>query len=74
MRLLFDDRSCLIILAAMWACALGTLRHVPHLAQGEAEAAPLTPRHVWREIRSTLRNRNYVVLLVGYFFFEIACE
>ncbi len=63
--------SCSIIIVAIWFCAAGTYNRVPHLSQPEDSTAKLTPRHLFNEIRSTLKNANYVYLLVGYFFFMI---
>ena len=77
--------TCVVIIAAMWMCAIGTLEYIPRLAssgsnnntatqmQHPQQARPtITPQYVWRQISSTLQNRNYTVLIVGYFFFEIA--
>ena len=63
--------SCSIIVIAIWACAAGTYKQVPYLSQADDNAAKLTLRDLFREILSTMKNRNYVFLLVGYFFFMI---
>jgi Na+/melibiose symporter-like transporter len=63
--------SCSLIVIAIWACAAGTYKHVPYLSQADDNSSPLTVRDLLREILGTLKNRNYVFLLVGYFFFMI---
>jgi Na+/melibiose symporter-like transporter len=64
--------ACGLILVSMWACAAGTSRHIPHLSSAQLAENRLTVVTLLREILSTLKNRNYMVVLFGYFFFMIA--
>jgi Na+/melibiose symporter-like transporter len=64
--------ACGLILISIWFCAAGTYRHVPFLSKAPASARKLNLAEFGREILTTLRNRNYVVLLIGFFFFMIA--
>ena len=64
--------ACAIILGAIWACALGTWNQIPHLTQAQRAEARLTVLLFLKQIVSTLRNRNYIITLLGYFFFMIA--
>ena len=64
--------ACALIVTAIWFCAAGTYKHVQHLSLAKPAAQSLTMRGIVVRILSTLKNRNYVMLLVGYFFFMIA--
>lgn len=64
--------ACALIIVAIWFCAAGTYKHVAHLTLGNPAGQGLTIGSVFKRILSTLNNRNYVTLLIGYFFFMIA--
>ncbi|MEM7079202.1 MAG: MFS transporter [Pseudomonadota bacterium] len=64
--------ACALVIFAIWLCAAGTYRHIAELSQAADDVPRLTPASFLREIMSTLRNRNYIVMLLGYFFFMIA--
>jgi len=64
--------ACALLLVAIWGCAAGTYRQIPHLSAGERNANRLTLVAMLKEIGTTFKNRNYVVILIGYFFFMIA--
>ena len=64
--------ACGLILVSMWACAAGTSRHIPHLSSAQLAENRLTVVTLLKEILSTLKNRNYMIVLLGYFFFMIA--
>lgn len=64
--------ACAVIVIGIWFCAAGTIKHLARLSEADDVQERLTPLHFLREIMSTLRNRNYIVILVGYFFFMIA--
>jgi Na+/melibiose symporter-like transporter len=64
--------ACALIIIAIWFCAAGTYKHVAHLSQAAPAQKGLTIRHLFGQIIKTLKNPNYIVLLVGYFFFMIA--
>jgi Na+/melibiose symporter-like transporter len=64
--------ACALILVSIWFCAAGTYRHVARLSTAETDLQRLTLVRFLREILSTMKNRNYIIILVGYFFFMIA--
>jgi Na+/melibiose symporter-like transporter len=64
--------GCSIIVIAIWACAAGTYKQIPNLSQADENSPRLSLLNLFEEILSTLKNANYVFLLVGYFFFMIA--
>lgn len=64
--------ACALILVTIWLCAAGTYRHVAHLSMAETDLQKLTPIRFLEEIVGTMKNRNYIIILVGYFFFMIA--
>ncbi len=64
--------ACAIVLISIWCCAAGTYRHVADLSVAEVDQKRLTPFALLAEILSTMRNRNYIIILLGYFFFMIA--
>lgn len=64
--------ACALILVSMWACAAGTAAHIPNLSAAQRTENRLTLLTLLREILSTLKNRNYMIVLFGYFFFMIA--
>lgn len=63
--------ACALIVAAIWLCAAGTYKHIPNLSQPAANQNRLTAMKVLNQILSTLKNKNYIILLIGYFFFMI---
>ena len=64
--------ACAAVVIAIWTCAACTYKHVPRLIQAQPSAENLSPLYFLRAVLSTFRNRNYVVLMVGFFFFMIA--
>ena len=64
--------ACALILVSIWFCAAGTYKHVPFLSAADSGEKRLTLLSILKRIVKTLKNRNYVTLLVGYFFFMIA--
>lgn len=64
--------ACAVILIAIWACAAGTSKHIPNLTAAQRTENRLTLVHFFAQIFSTFRNRNYLTILVGFFFFMIA--
>jgi len=64
--------ACAVILIAIWACAAGTSKHIPNLTAAQRTENRLTLAHFFAQIFSTFRNRNYLTILVGFFFFMIA--
>ena len=64
--------ACALVIITIWTCAAGTAKEIPHLSKAEQQANRLKFVEFLREITSTFKNRSYLVLLVGYFFFMIA--
>ncbi len=64
--------ACATVIIAIWSCAAFTYKHVPRLTLPPQADQRLSPLLLAREIVSTFRNRNYVVILIGFFFFMIA--
>jgi len=63
--------ACAAIIIAIWGCALLTLKHVERLTEAPDTSERFTLVMLFREILGTFRNRNYLILMVGYFFFMI---
>lgn len=64
--------ACALILIAIWTCAMGTYKYVPFLSEAEENRPKLSFKTFFAQLLSTLSNRNYLVLLIGFFFFMIA--
>jgi Na+/melibiose symporter-like transporter len=64
--------GCCVVLASIWLSAAGTYKHIKTLSVAQPAATKLSVRQVFREIVGTLRNRNYVILMIGFFFFMFA--
>ena len=64
--------ACAVVVIAIWLCAAGTAKHIPELSQPDDNQERLTPWIMLKHIGRTFKNRNYVVLIVAYFFFMIA--
>ena len=64
--------ACALIVVSIWACAAGTASHIPYLSEAQRAENRLTVVTLLREILTTLKNRNYMIVLFGYFFFMIA--
>jgi Na+/melibiose symporter-like transporter len=63
--------ACALIIVAIWFCAAGTYKHIPHLSQAVPKQKGLTVKRFLKQLLITLENRNYIVLIIGYFFFMI---
>jgi len=63
---------CAVIIIAIWSCAAGTYKQVANLSQPQPNMPRLSLLTFFQEIFATMKNRNYVVILLGYFFFMIA--
>ena len=64
--------ACTLVLMAIWTTAAGTYKHVPTLSAPPKQQEELSLKVFFKEILTTLKCRNYVVLIAGYFFFMIA--
>lgn len=63
--------ACAVVLGAIWLSAIGTLHMVPLLSQAASQRDRFTPMMLYREIGELLKNHNYLVLVIGSFFFFI---
>lgn len=64
--------GCCVVLVSIWLSAAGTYRHVRDLSVADPAASKLTVFQVFRQIIATLQNRNYVIMMIGFFFFMFA--
>ncbi len=64
--------ACALIIIAIWYCAAGTYKFVPQLSQAQKDGEQMTLSGFLKMVAGTLKNRNYVLILIGYFFFMIA--
>ena len=64
--------ACALTVIAIWFCAAGTYKHVAHLSEAAPKQQGLTMGRFFKQILLTLENRNYIFLIIGYFFFMIA--
>lgn len=63
--------ACALIIVAIWVCAMGTYRHVAHMSKAPPTPEGMTIKRLLKQILRTLENRNYIMLIIGYFFFMI---
>lgn len=63
--------ACATIIIAIWGCAAATYKHVQDLTEAPEPTERFTIVLLFKEIFSTFKNPNYVVLMIGYFFFMI---
>ncbi len=61
----------LAIVAAILICSLGTHRLIPRL-KPPPEVTPFSLRRLFAEMRDVLRNRSYLMLVVGLLFASVA--
>ncbi|MEM7100276.1 MAG: MFS transporter [Pseudomonadota bacterium] len=64
--------ACAVLIIAIWLCAAGTAKHIPDLYDPPQDQERLTLMSLLKQIGRTFQNRNYLVLIIGYFFFMIA--
>lgn len=64
--------ACAVVLISVSLCAVGTYPRVKYLSKPADNLANLTLLTFFRKILSTLKNRNYLFLLIGFFFFMIS--
>lgn len=60
-----------VIVISIWACAAGTAKAAQSLSRRTDEQPRFTLKYFVGSLLSTFKNRNYLILLVGYFFFMI---
>jgi GPH family glycoside/pentoside/hexuronide:cation symporter len=64
--------ACALILIGIWFCAASTYKFVPRLSQAKRAQNRLTVVTFLKEMLSTLKNRNYMYLLLGFFFLMLS--
>lgn len=64
--------TCLVIFFCVLLCATGTLARGRALSQPPLDTERLSVLLLLRKIASTLKNRNYAMLLLGFLFFMIS--
>ncbi|MEH6558838.1 MAG: MFS transporter [Oceanicoccus sp.] len=64
--------ACALIIVAIWASAAGTYKYLPLLSQPKADGQQLSLQMFLHKILSTMKNRNYVILIAGFFFLMLA--
>ncbi len=62
---------CAVILISIWTCAAGTAKAARGLSKRPDDLPSFTFVYFFKTLLRTLRNRNYLILLCGYFFFMI---
>lgn len=62
---------CAVILISIWTCAAGTAKAAAALSQRPEKQPKFTLTYFFKTLLRTLENRNYLILLCGYFFFMI---
>ncbi len=60
-----------IIVVLLAYSSWSTRKRIPYLPQPTVDQKPFGPRALFRDVGQTLRNRNYVVLLIGLFFLSM---
>jgi len=63
--------GCAIILIAIGLCIVGTWRYIPKLSKAPSDSPRMTPIIFLKAIWETLKNRNFMALVIGIFFFMI---
>jgi len=63
--------AALFISGAILACAWFTRDKIPYLPQPPDDQPPFRPLTVFREMFSAISNRNYLNLLLGFFFLSL---
>lgn len=64
--------TCLVIFFCVLLCAAGTFARGRSLSQAPQTQEPFGVLLLFKKIVGTLRNRNYAMLLFGFFFFMIS--
>ena len=67
----FALTMALTIVAVLFASAWFTRDRIPFLPQPAADAKSFSPAEFFADVWKALRNRNYVWLLIGYFFLSM---
>lgn len=63
--------ACAIVVITIWLSAAGTWKYIPNLSKPSSTLQPMGPIAFLKAIRGTLKNRNYLILVIGFFFFML---
>lgn len=63
--------GCLCVILGIWLCAFSTRKEIPHLAQASDETPGFSPMAVLRDMWGAIQNRNYLMLLIAFFFLSL---
>ena len=63
--------AAIFIAASIWICAWFTRDRIKYLPQPPDDQPPFRPLTVFREMFSAISNRNYLNLLLGFFFLAL---
>jgi len=63
--------ACAVVMVTIWTSAAGTWKYIPNLSKAPSNQERMTPIRFLKAIGGTLKNPNYLVLLLGFFFFMI---
>lgn len=64
--------ACGLVLTTIWLCAWGTKNQIQHLSQAPVHIAGTKRRLLFGDLMGPLKNRNYLFLMIGFFFFMIS--
>jgi Na+/melibiose symporter-like transporter len=63
--------ACAVVIITIWVCAAGTWKYIPSLSKASSGSQRMSPITFLKDIGGTLKNRNYLILVVGSFFFMV---
>jgi Na+/melibiose symporter-like transporter len=63
--------ACVIVVIAIWGSAFGTWRYIPQLSKASSDGPRMSMLTFLKAIGGTLKNRNYLVLVIGFFFYML---
>lgn len=64
--------ACGIALATIWLCAWGTSGQIQHLSKAPPAGDRPNLKMLYGDLAGPLKNRNYLFLVIGFFFFMIS--
>lgn len=64
--------ACGLVLTTIWLCAWGTKNQIQYLSQAPINVSGTRRRLLLSDLLGPLRNRNYMFLMIGFFFFMIS--
>lgn len=64
--------ACGLVLVTIWLCAWGTKNQIQYLSEAPIETGGTSRRLLFSDLMGPLRNKNYMFLMVGFFFFMIS--